>query len=104
MLSREEGVQYRAFANVARSKLIKPCEICCCNCHCILTEHISGGVTPDVPDYSDVQQIYYADMLDRSWVNFDDYEAEINDHVEQSDSFMSLLCAVNTDLVDDVDL
>ena len=83
---------------------MKPCEICCCNSHCVLTEHGSGGVAPDVPDYSYVQQIYYADMFDRSWVTFDDYEAEINDCVEQSDSFMSLLCAVNTDLMGAVDL
>ena len=47
---------------------------------------------------------YAEEMPDSSDTSFDDYEDEIYDRVEQSDSFMSLLCAVNTDLVGDVDL
>ena len=47
---------------------------------------------------------YAEEMPDSSDTIFDEYEEEINDRMEQSESVMSLLYVVNNDLVGDVDL
>ena len=96
---REVGVQYRPGAKVARAKMIRSCGKCCCASHCLLDSHGSDDVGISVPGH-DVPKLYeFADLLDRSWFQFEEYAEEMYDSsVLEQDKFMSLLCAVNTDL------
>ena len=99
---REVGVQHRAAARVARSKLLKPCKDCCCSSHCQLTGHSRDDKTLDV--LVNYQVDSFADLLDRSWVDTEYYEEELADmYGDDNDDFMALLCSVDTDLggVDD---
>ena len=67
--------------------------------------------------HDDSKEYEIANILDSSWLqceesdendssdtSSDEYEDEMNDHVEQNESLMSLLCAMNTDLMGAVDL
>ena len=83
----------------------KPCDVCYCGYHCNLTDHGGGDVSLDVPEHCAKQQVNYVGMLDRSWESFECYETEIYNCLDKGDTFMSLLCALNTDLDGcDVDL
>ena len=99
---RELGVQHRPAAQVARAKFAQPCQDCCCYSHCKLTEHGRNLVTFSVTGSGATFE--YADLLDRSWLEDDDYVEEMyNATALQQDQFMSLLTAVQTDF-DDVEL
>ena len=45
------------------------------------------------------KEFLFSGLLDRSWVEFEEYKEEMFDaNPIMQDQFMSLLCAVNTDL------
>ena len=88
---------------VAKRKLRKGCTKCCCVSHCLLTSHERDAVTIQVPSYNTSQQIEFPSMLDRSWMELDEFEEEMLEHQEE-DKFMSLLCSVNTDFSGGVEL
>ena len=93
MVSREKGVQYKTGAKVARAKLLKSCEKCCCSSHCLLTEHGAIGVLVSP------QQIEFPGIVDRSHIyETEEFEEEISRTDVENDPLMSLICAVNTDL------
>ena len=100
---RELGVQHRLPAKVARSKLLKSCELCCCSSHCLLTGHGKEDILLKVPAYEGLQKYKYQNLLDRSWMEFDDYQEVMYSCPFEQDKFMSVLCAVGIDLGDDVD-
>ena len=74
--------------------------------------HIFGhfqrdGKTEDVDfsSYYSVQEENFPGLMDSSWVSSAEYEEEwmeIADDDQQANDFMSMLCAVNTDLGGDV--
>ena len=103
-LQREEGVQHRAIARVAKRKMIKPCKICCCVSHCQVTEHNPKAVPVVVDNYCYDKEHLFANMLDRSWQHIEEYEEEVCSLAYKDNSLMSLLCSVNLDLTDVVDL
>jgi hypothetical protein len=47
-------------------------------------------------------QAEFSDMLDRAWMDDEEYEEDVVDHgqVDDSDPLMPLLCALHTDLSD----
>ena len=47
----------------------------------------------------------FAYMMDRSWVELDDYKEElVEKYARENDEFMVMLCTVNTDFGGDDDL
>ena len=107
---REIGVQHRPSAKFARAKMVQPCDKCCCSSHCHLTSHGGKDVVPldvsflGVASLDDNQQYEFADLMDRSWMDRDEYQGELLEMVSlEQDQFMSLLCAVNTDLEEETE-
>ena len=95
---REIGVQHRPKAKLAKLKLTQSCQNCCCSSHCVLTDHEKTVVPLDTNIDSD-EEFLFSGLLDRSWVEFEEYKEEMFDaNPIMQDQFMSLLCAVNTDL------
>ena len=68
---REEGVQHRPVAQVARAKLLKSCQSCCCQAHCVITDHSRSAVPVVVDGINYRQDHFYAGLLDRSWLNLE---------------------------------
>ena len=99
LVQREDGVQHRPKAKIARAKIVKNCK-CCCSNHCLLTDH-----TFRYSEKEKQAENYYG-LLDRSWRSTAQYEEEMLD-IDQDfvyEDFVSLLTKVNTDLgVDNVD-
>ena len=99
LVQREDGVQHRPKAKIARAKIVKNCK-CCCSNHCLLTDH-----TFRYSEKEKQAENYYG-LLDRSWHSTAQYEEEMLD-IDQDfvyEDFVSLLTKVNTDLgVDNVD-
>ena len=103
LVHREEGVQHRVAAKIARDKHLQGCQVCCCISHCLLSDHKTEGV--DFSSYYSVQEENFPGLMDSSWVSSAEYEEEwmeIADDDQQANDFMSMLCAVNTDLGGDV--
>ena len=122
-VKRKVGVQHKSSARLAKSKFTRPCSACCCLSHCEKNPHSDEHDVEvelsdlDVPEVIDVE---VEGMLDRSWVcDVKDYEADViettlYDHDRLlladyqtdlldsvplvQDTFMSLLCSLNTDL------
>ena len=64
----------------------------------MLTGHEKTVVPLDTNIDSD-EEFLFSGLLDRSWVEFEEYKEEMFDaNLIMQDQFMSLLCAVNTDL------
>ena len=96
LVSREKGVQYKTSAKIARSKMLKSCDNCCCFSHCLLTEHCALGVLVSPQEFD------FPGILDRSYnLETEMFEEEISHVVTENDPLMSLICAVNTDLAGD---
>ena len=95
-LGRKVGVQHIPGAKNTKKKFVKPCEFCCCSYHCNVLVHEVGSVEVDRP----TQQVEFPSMLDRSYMNQEDYEEDIIDHIpiDNSDPLLPLLCALHTDL------
>ena len=72
----------------------KACRMCCCSSHCSLVEH--GPFTTQAQ--MTVQQVSYQSMLDRSWLDEEQYDEDVSVEHMHKDYFLSLICAVNTDL------
>ena len=71
----------------------KSCKSCCCQFHCVLAEH--GLVyEQEFP----TQQVLYAGLLDKSWAGPDDYLEDVRDMGGVGDPFLSMLCALDTNL------
>ena len=77
---------------------------CCCLSHCEKNPHNDDNdeelvlADLDIPRSVDVE---VKDMLDRSWMEESEYEAELLESVPQvRNKFMSVLCATNMDLRD----
>ena len=99
--SRDIGVQNKPAAKVARAKIAQPCKDCCCFSHCVLTDHGKNLVSAEVPEYDEVQEHKFVNLLDRSWQEFDVYKEDMfSAKFLEQDQFMSLLTAVNTDFGD----
>ena len=96
---REEGVQHRPSAKVARAKTLKSCIVCCCLSHCLITDHSPNAVPVVVDGFNYHQEHLFAGLLDASWLDLEEYqdlEVEMYDMATEDDSFTSLLCAVHT--------
>ena len=96
---REVGVQHRPSAKIAKAKIVRPCSECCCSSHCMLTDHGNGGgdVSLNVIGGDVIKDYEFVNLLDRSWLEFNEYQEEMINLPMEQDAFMSLLCAVNTD-------
>jgi len=70
-----------------------------------LEGHGNDDIEMSVPGFG-VPKVYeFANLFDRSWFQLEDYAEEMYDSLAlEQDKFMSLLCAVNTDLCDDADV
>ena len=99
-VSRSVGVETRAVVKIARTKFLKPCRKCCCISHCLFFDHGNGKVATDALELESCPQYMFSEMLDRSWLMYDQFEEDIVDVCDAEDHFMSLLCAVNTNLND----
>ena len=108
-VQRKLGVQNRVGSKTAKSKFEKPCGKCCCASHCAVAVHESRRKRPADKesvqftfDYGDVAMAEvnaFHNMLDRSWMDLQEFEEEVMDSfVQQHEDFMGLLCSVNTDL------
>ena len=101
LVQREDGVQHRPKAKIARAKIVKNCK-CCCSSHCLLIDHAFRYTYSEKENQA---ENYYG-LLDRSWRSTAQYEEEMLD-IDQEfvyEDFVSLLTKVNTDLgVSDVD-
>ena len=89
------GVQHRLLDKVARSELLKSCELCCCSSSCSLTGH--GDFSPEVLAYKGLQEFKYTNLLDRSLMELDDYQEEMFSFLFEQDKFMSVLSTVDAD-------
>ena len=63
--------------------------------------HRNAEVATGVPELESCPKYMFTEMMDRSWLQSDQYEEEIVDVCDAEDHFMSLLCAVNTKFGDD---
>ena len=70
------------------------CKVCCCSSHCGLTDHDAVSSSSRF----DVEQVSYPMLLDRSWMDTEDYMYSIVPEPSITDPFLSLICAVDTDL------
>ena len=77
----------------------KACRMCCCSSHCSLVEH--GPFTSQAQ--MTVQQVSYQNMLDRSWLDEQQYEKYVSVERVHNDYFLGLICDVNTDLGKETD-
>ena len=101
-VQRKVGVQHLPSARLAKTKFTRPCISCCCLSHCEKNPHNDDNdkqlvlADLDIPRSVDVE---VKDMLDRSWMEETEYEAELLESVPQvRNKFMSVLCATNMDL------
>ena len=72
----------------------KACKMCCCAPHCSLVEHVPSSSLAQMT----VQQVDYKYMMDRSWLDREQYEEEVKVEPNYKDYFLNLICSVNTDL------
>ena len=77
----------------------KACKNCCCLSHCVVLEHEAKSRDLQVPG----QQMFYPGLLDRSWADDNEYLEDVREMAASDDPFMSILCAVNTDLSEGID-
>ena len=85
-----QGLRFRLTATdghdlVSRNDGDQSCSKSCCISHCLVYGHGKDTATADV-------------QFDRSWVDPDKFEMELVDMSIENDPFMSMICAVNTDL------
>ena len=73
----------------------KCCGVCCCSSHCSLFEHEGGDV---VLSSCDVMESDFKGLLDKSWISYQDYEDSVCPEPSYRDPFLSLVCALNTDM------
>ena len=106
-VQRKVGVQHLPSARIAKSKLTRPCNSCCCLSHCEKNPHNDDSdkelvlAQLDVPSSIDVE---VKNMLDRSWMQETEYESELLESVHHiRNKFMSVLCATNIDLAGGLD-
>ena len=99
-LQRGEGVQHRPVAKVAKMKMLRPCRACCCVSHCQITDHSPKAVPVVVDHYCYYKECLFANMLDGSWEDLDEYEEALCNMVSKDSTFMSLISSVNMDLTD----
>ena len=85
------SVQHRLPGKVARSELLKSCELCCCSSSYSLTGHGKEDFSPEVPAYEGLQEYKYKNLLDRSLMELDDYQEEMHSFPFGQDKLMSLL-------------
>ena len=104
-LERKVGVQHKPSAIVAKLKFTKPCNMCCCLSHCELDPHHSDKDVViemnslELPD----TEVIEANLLDRSWMEKEAYEAELQESVPLPfvrDKFMAMLSSIHIDLED----
>ena len=77
--------------------MTRGCKNCCCYPHCVLSEHGSavGGLDMNVQL---AKEYLFPDLLDRSWMECEDYEVELLDNMPVvEDKLVSMLYAINTD-------
>ena len=99
-LQRGEGVQHCLVAKIAKKKMIRPCKTCCCMSHCQVTEHGPKAVPVVVNNYSYDKEDMFDNMLDRSWLDLEEYEEEMCMLANKDNTLLSLMCSVNMDLTD----
>ena len=68
--------------------------MCCCAPHCSLVDHDPSGELVQ----KTVQQVDYQYMMDRSWMDKEQYEEDVKVEPDYKDHFLNLICSVNTDL------
>ena len=100
-LQRGEVVQRCAVARVA--KKITPCKTFSCVLHCQVFEHGPKAVPVDVNHYSCDKEHLFDNILDRSWLDLEEYEEEMCSLANKDNTLMSLICSANLDLADDVE-
>ena len=101
---REEGVQHRPGAKLAKSKVVKQCKKCCCKPHCMLTDHHVSALPVVLNGITYKQEDTFA-MIGKPEIDIEQFEEELSCMAfDQEDNFMSVLCALNTDLEEEVEL
>ena len=72
----------------------KACKMCCCAPHCSLVDHDPSSKLVQ----KTVQQVDYQYMMDRSWMDREQYEEDVKVEPDYKDQFLNLICSVNTDM------
>ena len=71
---------------------------CCCPSHCAFFGHGKDKTTFNSDIYSHKPEVEVFQLLDRSWMNDEQFEDETIQLCDYKTGLMSLVCAVNTDL------
>ena len=101
---REEGVQHKPGAKLAKFKVVKQCKKCCCKPHCMLTDHHVSALPVVLNGITYKQEDTFA-MIGKPEIDIEQFEEELSCMAfDQEDNFMSVLCALNTDLEEEVEL